>query len=146
MLFDGRSEDLRYTCTLRKSTLADGSCGEMMTETAMRAPTQNATVVKKPNTFCARTRLECILAAMFDVVLLLLLLCWCSRTLGCPCLNTSRVYRVGTVQYKLALPRNEHTYSSERTGKNPLVSQLPGLTLIQPLFAFLTCTSLPKVS
>lgn len=43
--------------------LADGSRGDTSTDAAMRAPMQKATVVKKPKTFCARTRLECIVAA-----------------------------------------------------------------------------------
>lgn len=51
-----------YTCTFRSLTLADGAWGEIRTESAMAVATQNATVVKSPNTFCARTRVECILA------------------------------------------------------------------------------------
>ena len=51
-----------YTCTFRSLTLADGVWGEIRTESAMAVATQNATVVKSPNTFCARTRVECILA------------------------------------------------------------------------------------
>ena len=42
--------------------LAVGDRGEMSTDAAIKAPTQKATVVKKPKTFCARTRLECISA------------------------------------------------------------------------------------
>lgn len=41
--------------------LAVGVCGEMTTESATRRPMQKATVVKKPKTFWARTRVECIL-------------------------------------------------------------------------------------
>lgn len=40
--------------------LAEGSCGERRTERAASAATVKATVVKKPNTFCALTRVECI--------------------------------------------------------------------------------------
>lgn len=50
-----------YTWTFRNSMLAVGVCGEMITESAMRVPMQKATVVKKPKTFWARTREECIL-------------------------------------------------------------------------------------
>ena len=42
--------------------LAVGDRGEMSTDAAIKAPTQKATVVKKPKTFCVRTRLECISA------------------------------------------------------------------------------------
>ena len=45
---------------LRTSMVAFGVLGEMSTDAAIKAPTQKATVVKKPNIFCARTRLECI--------------------------------------------------------------------------------------
>lgn len=41
-------------------TLALGVRGAMKSEAAIKAATTNATVVKKPKTFCARTRVECI--------------------------------------------------------------------------------------
>ena len=50
-----------YTCTFRTSTLADGDCGKKRTERAIRPATLKATVVKKPKTFCTRTREECML-------------------------------------------------------------------------------------
>ena len=40
--------------------LADGVCGETITESATRAAMAKATVVKKPKTFWSLTRLECI--------------------------------------------------------------------------------------
>lgn len=51
-----------YTWTLRWVSLAEGVWGERTTERAARPATTNATVVKKPNTFCSLTRLECILS------------------------------------------------------------------------------------
>lgn len=49
-----------YTCTFRKATLAVGVWGWMKVDSAMTAATEKATVVKKPKTFCIRTRVECI--------------------------------------------------------------------------------------
>lgn len=51
-----------YTWTPRWVSLAEGVWGERTTERAARPATTNATVVKKPNTFCSLTRLECILS------------------------------------------------------------------------------------
>ena len=50
-----------YTWTLRTSMLARGCCGMKSTESAVNSAVQNATVVKNPNTFCALTKVECIL-------------------------------------------------------------------------------------
>lgn len=50
-----------YTCTFFSSTLVvTSSAGCSSTESAARAPTKKATVVKKPKTACARFRDECI--------------------------------------------------------------------------------------
>lgn len=59
-----------YTRTFFSSRLADGFCGLNRTLTAMAAATAKATDVKKPKTFCTRTRVEC----MMDAVLLQLAL------------------------------------------------------------------------
>lgn len=59
-----------YTRTFFSSRLADGFCGLSRTLTAMAAATAKATDVKKPKTFCTRTRVEC----MMDAVLLQLAL------------------------------------------------------------------------
>jgi hypothetical protein len=40
----------------------------MKVESAITAATVKATVVKNPNTFCTRTKLECILATQWEVV------------------------------------------------------------------------------
>lgn len=50
-----------YTWTLRNSMLARGYWGMRSTESAVNSAVQNATVVKKPNTFCTLTKVECIL-------------------------------------------------------------------------------------
>jgi hypothetical protein len=55
-----------YTWTFCSFTLADGACGVTTTERAMIAATKKATVVKKPKTFCTRTRAECM-AALWEV-------------------------------------------------------------------------------
>ena len=52
---------MAYTCMLRNSTLAAGVCGARRTENAVKRAVQKATVVKKPKTFCALTKVECIL-------------------------------------------------------------------------------------
>lgn len=44
------------------ATVALGALGENRSEAAIRAATTNATVVKKPKTFWARTMVECIAA------------------------------------------------------------------------------------
>lgn len=44
------------------STLALGVRGAVKSQTAIRAATANKTVVKKPKTFCERTRVECMVA------------------------------------------------------------------------------------
>lgn len=54
-------EIIAYTCTLRNSILADGSCAVRRTERAVKRAIKNATVVKNPKTFCALTKVECIL-------------------------------------------------------------------------------------
>lgn len=59
-----------YTRTFFSSRLADGFCGLSRTLTAMAAATAKATDVKKPKTFCTRTKVEC----MMDAVLLQLAL------------------------------------------------------------------------
>lgn len=41
--------------------LAVGFCGEMKLLSAITVATVKATVVKKPKTFCSRTRAECML-------------------------------------------------------------------------------------
>ena len=46
--------------------LAEGLCRVSRTEQAVSSAVQNATVVKKPKTFCALTRVECILSALED--------------------------------------------------------------------------------
>lgn len=51
-----------YTCTFRISSFALGLCGLTRLESAISAPTEKATVVKKPKTFCSRTSEECIAA------------------------------------------------------------------------------------
>jgi hypothetical protein len=52
--------DKTYTWIFRSLRLAVGACGCMIAESAMMAATQEATVVKYPNTFCALTKAECI--------------------------------------------------------------------------------------
>ena len=49
-----------YTSTLLMDILAFGVRGDMISVNAIKAATANATVVKKPKTFCARTTVECI--------------------------------------------------------------------------------------
>ena len=52
-----------YTCRFRTFMLAVGFCGDAKEERATRPATTAAIVVKKPNTFCSRTREECIVCA-----------------------------------------------------------------------------------
>lgn len=56
-----------YTCTLRRVKLEMGACGVMKIESATRAATQEATVVKNPKTFCTRTKAECIFGELCGV-------------------------------------------------------------------------------
>ena len=49
---------------LRKSMLAEGDCGVSSTDSAVSKAVKKATVVKKPNTCCARTNVECILVEL----------------------------------------------------------------------------------
>jgi hypothetical protein len=53
-------EGKTYTSTLLIETLAFGVRGDMTSVKAIKAATANATVVKKPKTFWARTTVECI--------------------------------------------------------------------------------------
>lgn len=53
-----------YTRTFFSSRLADGFCGLSRTLTAMAAATAKATDVKKPKTFCTRTKVECMMDAV----------------------------------------------------------------------------------
>lgn len=52
-----------YTCTLLTATLASGVCGMRKTDDAISALTTKTTVVKYPNTFWARTRVECMVGS-----------------------------------------------------------------------------------
>jgi hypothetical protein len=49
-----------YTWIFRICRLAVGVWGWRKLDMAITAATQNATVVKKPKTFCPRTKVECI--------------------------------------------------------------------------------------
>ena len=49
-----------YTWTSRTVRVALGSRGDVKSEKAIKPATQKATVVKKPKTFCPRTRVECM--------------------------------------------------------------------------------------
>jgi hypothetical protein len=51
-----------YICTLRSARVALGDGGVTSTDRAMKPATNETTVVKKPKTFCPRTRAECIAA------------------------------------------------------------------------------------
>ena len=51
-----------YTCASFMETSALGVRGKRRSDEAIRAATMNATVVKKPKTFWARTRVECMVA------------------------------------------------------------------------------------
>lgn len=60
----GASGWLTYTCTLVGLIIALGVRGTVKSEAAIMAPTTNATVVKKPKTFCNRVRELYILAGV----------------------------------------------------------------------------------
>ena len=53
---------LTYTWVFRMDTVAEGVCGDSMTETAIRLDTMKATVIMKLDEFWRRTREECILS------------------------------------------------------------------------------------
>lgn len=55
-----------YTCTLLTATLASGVWGKKITDDAIKALMMKTTVVKYPNTFWARTSVECILSSSID--------------------------------------------------------------------------------
>jgi len=59
-----------YTSTLLTNTSALGVRGEIRSEAAIKAATANATVVKNPKTFWARTTVECMTAVSFKGLLL----------------------------------------------------------------------------
>lgn len=55
-VFGGERKALSYTWTLVGFTVALGVRGAVRSEAAIRAAMTNATVVKKPNTFCILVR------------------------------------------------------------------------------------------
>ena len=58
------SSQVTDTWTLRSAIVAEGVCGEKITDTAASAAMVKATVVKKPKTFCSLTRLECMVSGV----------------------------------------------------------------------------------
>ena len=58
---------MTYTWTFCSCTVADGFWGVIKDESAITVATVKATVVKKPNTFCTRTRAECMVGEQVNV-------------------------------------------------------------------------------